>query len=190
MIGPDGVGKTTLAARVLEHWDGHTGYFHFLPTTRSPITRLPETDPSPPPTKAPKGGGRPLGWARLGRNLVRFWWAYAIHIRPLVRSGTLVVGDRWAYGYIGQPYAFRFYGPTWLASFAERLFPRPNLVIDLKAPIEVIAARKQELSPSDIRSELTRWSQVARGRRVELQTVLEPDDLADQAIRLIREAIG
>ena len=190
VIGPDGVGKTTLASRILERWDGPTGYFHFLPTRRSPILPRPESDPPPPPAKSARDGSRTLGWARLGRNLIRFWWAYGTQVQPLVRSGTLVIGDRWAYGYVGQPYALRFYGPLWLADLTERLLPRPDLVIDMKAPVEVIAARKQELTPSEIQSELARWSQVARGRRAELDAVLGPDELAEQAIRMIREAIA
>jgi len=40
-----------------------------------------------------------------------------------------VVADRWIYGYVVQPAALRFYGPSWLALAALRVLPRPNLVV-------------------------------------------------------------
>lgn len=185
VIGPDGVGKTTLAREVLERWSGPTGYFHFLPTRHSPVTSSPEVDQPAPPPKAPRTGSRPLGWLRLGRNLIRFWLAYLVHVRPLVRQGTLVIGDRWCYGYVGQPFSLRFYGPHELAKRAADLFPKPDLVIDLKAPAEVIASRKSELTNSEISDELARWSLVAKGHRIEVHTTKDPSLLAQETIELI-----
>jgi len=185
VVGPDGVGKTTLAREVLERWNGPKGYFHFLPTRHSPVTPTPDGDRLTPPPKAPRTGSRLLGWLRLGRNLIRFWIAYVVHVRPLIRDGALVIGDRWWYGYIGQPFSLRFYGPQELAIRSEPLFPKPDLVIDLKAPTEVIASRKPELTSSEIRDELTRWSLVAKGRRLEVDATKEASLLAEATVAII-----
>lgn len=184
VVGPDGVGKTTLAREVLQRWNGPKGYFHFLPTRHSPIVPTPDGD-GPTPPKAPRRGSRLLGWLRLGRNLIRFWLAYAVHIRPLVREGALVIGDRWWYGYIGQPFSLRFYGPQQLAMRSEPLFPRPDLVIDLKAPSEVIESRKPELTRDEIRDELARWSLVAKGHRLEVDGTKDPALLADETVAIL-----
>lgn len=71
---------------------------------------------------------------------------YLVRIRPAVRQGALVMGDRWAYGYLVQPRALKFYGPVWMARLAVRLLPQPEVVVNLVAPAEVIRSRKAELS--------------------------------------------
>ena len=100
-----------------------------------------------------------MGWVRLAVNFARFWAGHLRRVAPARRRGTLVVGDRWAYGYLAQSYALKYYGPDWLARTAIRFLPQPDLVVNLTAPAEVIRARKQELSIADIRSELRLWGE-------------------------------
>jgi hypothetical protein len=45
------------------------------------------------------------------------------------------------YGYLVQPDALRFYGPRRLTQLAMKLLPRPDLVVNLTAPVHVIARR-------------------------------------------------
>jgi thymidylate kinase len=111
--------------------------------------------------KGSPGGAVLLGWVRLLRNLVRFWAGYLVSVRPAVQNGSLVVGDRWAYGYVVQPLALKFYGPPGLARLALRLLPQPDLVINLTAPVETIHARKQELTRGEIEAELKVWAALA-----------------------------
>ena len=74
---------------------------------------------------------------------MRAWTSYILAIRPAVRSGSVVVGDRWLYGYAAQPLALKFYGPEWVARLMLRLMPQPDLVMVLDAPAEVIRERKE-----------------------------------------------
>jgi thymidylate kinase len=83
---------------------------------------------------------------------------YLATVRPALKQGWLIVGDRWMYGYIVQPYALKFQGPDALARAVLRLLPRPHLIVNLAAPPHVIRERKQELSLSQIEQELRAWS--------------------------------
>jgi hypothetical protein len=158
LVGPDGVGKTSVARALCELAEPSTAYFHFRPPVLRSMAPAPPDVSAPPPAKAPLTGSHLLGWLRLARNLVWFWAAYLVTVLPALRAGRLVVGDRWAYGYLVQPFALKYYGPAWLAFLVVRLFPRPDLVANLSAPPEVIRRRKQELSAQQIEAELGAWS--------------------------------
>lgn len=183
VVGPDGSGKTTTAEALIDAWQGSAAYFHFCPPLRERLDAQPGRDAGPPPPKAPRDGSRPAGWIRLARNLVRFWFAYAVKIRPLVRRGGLVVGDRWAYGYVGQPHGLRFYGPTWLAHLAIAFFPRPDVTVMLTAPPEVIHARKRELSLEEIEAELVRWAGLRYANAVAVDATSSPHEIARLILR-------
>lgn len=160
LTGPDGVGKTTVAHHVLRLSAGETAYFHFRPPIGRAMASGPPEVPDPPTPKPPSSGSVVLGWVRLGRNLIRFWIGYLVSLRPALRRGATVVGDRWAYGYLAQPDALKFYGPAWLARVAVVLFPQPDLVANLRASAETIHGRKAELSLDQIRSELEAWARI------------------------------
>lgn len=156
LVGPDGSGKTTLASELIELSREPTMYVHFRPSIASPPDRRPVKGPAP-AEKRHDSGPMPLGWLRLGWSLAVFWIGYWRWIRPALRIGTLVVGDRWIYGYVAQPVPLGFGGPGWLARFASRVAPRPDLVVRLNAPADVIAGRKQDLTPQEIATEDEIW---------------------------------
>jgi thymidylate kinase len=56
-----------------------------------------------------------------------------------------VLFDRYYYDLLVDPIRHRYGGPMWLAKLTGRLYPRPDLVILLDAPAEVLHARKQEV---------------------------------------------
>jgi len=178
IVGPDGVGKTTVAREMLQSYKGPTAYFHFRPPVRRSLRPLPPEVSIPPPDKGSPTGSRSLGWARLVRNLAWFWVAYLVRVRPAVRRGTLVVGDRWAFGYLAQPSALKYYGPDCLARIVLRLMPKPDLVVNLSARPEVIHGRKQELSVDAITTELAAWRRLDTARLVECDASVSPGVLA------------
>jgi thymidylate kinase len=157
IVGPDGVGKTTVAARLMGDYPGPASYFHFVPPVFGPLDERPGAA-APHRGKGAPGGSRVLGWVRALRNFARYWIAYVVRVRPAVRRGALVIGDRGAYGYLVQPQALKFYGPATFATALLRALPAPDLVVNLSAPADVIHQRKQELSPGEIRRELDAWA--------------------------------
>lgn len=156
IIGPDGVGKTTLAARLIADYGPPSIYIHFRPRFWSRPPASPGQTELPPPKKS--GPGHLVsGWLRLARSVALFNAGYWRWIRPAIRAGALVVGDRWMYGYVGQPAALGYGGPPWLARFAIRLIPRPTLLVRLKASPEVAASRKSDLKAAEIEMEDKAW---------------------------------
>jgi thymidylate kinase len=179
-VGPDGVGKTTAARALLAHYHGPAAYFHFLPPLRGRLLASPGPSVTPPPKAA--GGWLLVGWLRLLRNVVRCWLGYFATVRPALRRGSLVIGDRWMYGYVVQPGALRFKGPESLARTALRLLPRPHLVVNLAAPANVIRDRKQELTVSQIEHELRLWSSLGTPNLKTLDATRPPGDIAAEIL--------
>ena len=185
VVGPDGAGKTSLATALLRRSEVDGAYFHFIPTLRTP--RLADEPPEHEDLveKQRGSGSRLLGVLRIGRNLARAWLGYLLVIRPAVRSGKVVVGDRWLYGYVAQPRALRFHGPSWIARLVLKMLPRPDLVILLDAPPEAIHERKPELTPNEIRDEVARWRSIDQ-RMLRLDATQSPDHLAGVVMAHVR----
>jgi thymidylate kinase len=186
LVGPDGVGKSTVARALMAQHGGPSAYFHFAPPVFGRLaTALPSGAAGPPKARGTTGS-RFLGWLRLARSFARFWTGYLVAIRPALRRGTLVVGDRWAYGYIVQPGALRFHGPRALARAVVRLLPRPDLVVNLRAPAGVIRGRKDELTLAEIEAELAAWATLPEARLRTVDATATPDAVATAILRELR----
>lgn len=189
LVGPDGVGKTTVARALLDHHRGPAGYFHFLPPLRGPLSRSPGPALAPPPKAAP-GGWAVLGWIRLLKNAARCWMGYLATVRPAVKRRWLIIGDRWMFGYVVQPDALKFHGPDVLARAVLRLLPRPHLIVNLAAPPHVIRERKQELTLSQIERELRAWSSLPVANFLTLDATRLPSDIAAEILATLAPCQG
>ncbi len=168
LLGPDGVGKTTIARELIDGHEGSTAYVHFRPKL---LSALPDT---PPDTEAPPvqwghasshPGQTLLGWARILRSLTQSWMGYLIRVRPILESGGLVIADRWIYRYLTQPRALKYYGPRWLANIVVAVSPRPDLAVFLTGDAAEVLSRKREVAVADIEREME------AGTRVDLAEV-------------------
>jgi thymidylate kinase len=158
-----------------------SGYFHFRPPTRGRLrASVPiETQPTSKDRRKP---ALVLGWVRLAAAFARFWAGYMSSVRPMLHRGALVIGDRWAYGYLVQPLALRYGGPPWLASMMIRGLPSPDLVVNLTAPPEEIHRRKQELTVEEIAAEMEAWGRIPARRMVRLDALETSQDMAHRVM--------
>lgn len=154
LVGPDGVGKTSVAAELVHQTGGV--YCHFRPPLwrrwNSPVAgqiRGPTPD---------SASSKVCSVARIVRNLIRFWVGYLTSIRPALSSGTTVIADRWAYGYLAKPVDLRYNGPPGLSRLLIGWFPKPDIVAALVADPETIVSRKSELSLEAARQDVVAWS--------------------------------
>lgn len=186
LVGPDGVGKTTVARLLIQRFPGTTGYVYFRPPLKGPLPSRPPHGPSPRGVKDKPQQPVIVGWLRLLKNLIWFWVGYLRVIRPAIRSGALVVGDRWGYGYAGQPGPLRFYGPPVISRLAVRLMPRPHLVANLSAPPSIIIHRKDELSLQQAANELLVWASLPVRQLWTYDATLTPDEVASSIEESLR----
>jgi thymidylate kinase len=172
LIGPDGAGKTTLARRLEHELPMPATYLYMgvsadssdrmLPTTRlahalkrrrgAPLDTAGPPDPADVSKPKPRGAVKRARRAvrsvlRLGNQLAEESYRNMLAWRYL-RRGAVVLFDRhyfadyYAYDIANgarRPLSRRLHG--WAL---QRVYPRPDLVVYLDAPAEVLLARKGE----------------------------------------------
>jgi thymidylate kinase len=158
LVGLDGSGKTTLARNIATRVTSEksfTGirYFHWLPSPRQVIE-----SPLPEPGNQQRHQQRAQGIIastcsamRVVKNLLRARLAWWLRLRPLLRQGYLVLVDRYFYNYYLDPVSVKFFASTAWLDGLRRFFPRPDAVVTLHAPADVVLRRKQELPEAEVR---------------------------------------
>ena len=140
LVGPDGVGKTTVARAMIDQHRGTGGIFSLSATTLRPFAACSRTDPRR-RRRRPRPAARVCSAGSASSEMrSRCWVGYLNTVRPALKRSWLVVGDRWMYGYLVQPDALKFRGPDRLARAVLRLLPRPDLIVNLSAPPHVIGS--------------------------------------------------
>jgi thymidylate kinase len=212
LIGPDGSGKTTFAKRLCEELGPRARYMylgsnptaatHMLPSTRvwirfkTMIGR--DVHHSGPPDPAARRT-RPRTWARRLAQHLKSLGALALRasedayrflvIEVLLRRGHVLVLDRHPYpDYYAERVAgtggWRRWGDRIHGYLLERVYPRPDTVVLLDAPADVLLARKHEGSIEAIEARRREYREVAErlGGVMELD-VREPEEDSLEALR-------
>jgi thymidylate kinase len=155
VLGPDGSGKSSVIAA--------------LRCSLSPAFVATDRRTFPPGLLRRGAGTNPAPHAQRPRSSVgsavraMFYWlpyciaAHLFVIRPARTRGTLVLHDRHLVDAIVDPRRYRYAGPAWLLRMVWRLVPKPDLVILLDAPAEVIQSRKQEVPLAETRRQLSAY---------------------------------
>jgi|GEM_PF-3375199 len=191
LVGPDGVGKTSiaggLAAETIPFFLGFR-YHHWVPRWDQPL------DLTVPPgggrfvPRPPRPGflGRLLSFLRLLRNLGLSWAAYALRVLPSLLRQRLVLGDRYLFNYVIDPESVRYAASPLWARWAIRMAPRPDLVVSLTGDPEAIHRRKAELTPPEIARRMERARSLGEIglRMVEVDT-MPPLEVVRERVALV-----
>ena len=154
IAGADGVGKSTVLRLLIPELvrrGGFRGYlfFHWKPIKADlSYDAIPGDNPHDPRGKTPRNPLTSLVF--LAHHWLDFLVGYWRFVRPALRSGRLVVADRYTYDVLLDPVRFRLRLPDWILRVFVRTLPRPDRAILLHAPPAVIRARKPELSEPEI----------------------------------------
>jgi thymidylate kinase len=152
IMGPDGVGKSTLIEHLLQAvapaFRRHR-VFHWRPMLL--WRRKAARDTTQPHSHPPNAGWWSI--ARLFAHLLDYWLGYWMIIRPLLTRSSLVVFDRYFQDLLADPKRYRYGGPSWLVRSVSWLVPKPDFLFILDAPVQVILSRKQEVMPQEVHSQ-------------------------------------
>jgi hypothetical protein len=161
VVGPDGTGKTSLAEALPELCSGpfrRWTHLHWrpglLPRAGALVGAAP-TDPTQPHAQPAHGPLASL--ASLGYHWLDFFLGGWLRIAPFkVRSGLIVLERGW-WDIAVDPKRYRIAAPKPLVLLLGASLPRPDLVIVLEAPSDVLVARKSEVEPEELARQTRAW---------------------------------
>ncbi len=184
ILGPDGSGKSTIINLLSAEppaWSSGVVVRHLKPSVISRKT-ADTTDPhGVPPRGLAASVLKCLYW------LFEYTAGYHLHVRPDLQNGKLVVFDRYLLDVLVDSRRYRYGGPRWLTKLLWRVVPKPDLVVLLHAPADVLLARKQEMTPDEMQRQLDAYKKlvsVQRGGRM-----VDVSGAPDEVVRQLRAVI-
>ncbi len=161
IIGPDGCGKSSIIDVIRHQYTfafRAVQCFHMRPKL---LRRKAQTDAAVmnPHGQPPRGSIASI--AKAFFLIADYFLGYMFRVVPALGRTHLVIFDRYVYDLLVDSKRVRYGGPRWLLRLVALVVPRPDLVILLDAPAEVLWSRKQEVV----------FEEVVRQRNAYLQVV-------------------
>jgi thymidylate kinase len=118
--------------------------------------------------------------------LVFYNFSY-VNLRLALARATLVLNDRHFVDIFVDRKRYRYGGPSWLLSLIWRVIPKPDLVIVLDAPPEVLQARKREVSSEETALQCSAYLSLAR--TLSNGHVVKADQSLEHVVRDVADVI-
>jgi len=168
IVGPDGSGKTTLSAALVE------GVLADRPVLVL-ANRRGAGRPGLLPHRKVRGDTRQPhryasypAWVSVPKTLylfADFALGRLIRVRPFLRRGGWVIVERGWWDVMVDPMRYRLRPFPMLGRVLGRMMPRSDLVLVLDAPPAVIEARKAQLSPAEVERQRQAWHELLPPRQ-------------------------
>jgi thymidylate kinase len=195
LCGADGSGKSTAAGAIIQGlrptFSPERGReFHWKPAVFSAgrmAARGPVTDPHGRPPRS-----APVSWLFFGVHWLEFFLGWPWRVWPVTARGGLVLIDRFYYDFFVDQRRYRMRVPGWLVRLGYRLLAKPDLVLLLDAPAEVLQGRKAEVSLAETERQRTAFLELVRGLpngRV-VDAAQRPEEVAAQCRRFILDFLA
>lgn len=174
-LGPDGSGKSSVidglqgclrpAFRgvIVQHL--RCGVLPIAPLARRKAEHAASESAAPDVVTAPHrqaSRGVAASIAKLGYFWLDYLLGNVLAVWPRKVRSMLLLFDRHYYDILADPKRYRYAGPGGLARMLGRAMPRPDLVFVLDAPVAVVRARKQEVSPDESARQRLAYLELAR----------------------------
>jgi thymidylate kinase len=166
LCGADGSGKSTAARAVL---DGlgltfpaqKVRQFHWKPplfSARRQAARDPTTDPHGQPVRNPFSS-----LCYFAFHWLEFLLGSHLRIRPVTFRGGLVLIDRYYYDFFVDQRRYRLSVPLFIVRLGFFFLKKPDLVLLLDAPADVLRRRKQEVAPAETERQRSAYRELVQG---------------------------
>jgi thymidylate kinase len=146
-LGPDGVGKSTVIDAVRDALAPaflRTDYMTFAPSLiPGPLQPKKDTPHQLPPRSLPASLMKAAWWSLC------YTIGYFAAVRPAAARASLILNHRYLLDAMVDPKRYRYSGPQFLLKMIWLVAPKPDAIILLDAPTEVIQSRKREVSAAE-----------------------------------------
>ena len=190
LLAPDGGGKTTLATELAKRFFLPSRYIYMGTNIEASTVGLPTTRWIQSQSRRPLNMRRLPLWLiarglRFPNNLLEHWYRYAISYYHMAR-GRLILFDRYIFDAPGEARkkSLKSRIRNWLLA---AIAPKPDLVVFLDAPGEVLYARKGEHSPAIL--EQQRQHYLGLQTHLPQMVVIDATNNADQVRRSVTSLI-
>jgi len=185
VLGPDGVGKSTLLqnlGEMLEPCFTRQRLFKFRPDVFNTIQ--PETQPRP-HARPPRGWI--FSWAKILYYAADWWLGFLLRLVPEKCRGALLLVDRDFNDIVVDQRRYLVRGVRILARVMRRALPQADATFILAADPEAVHARKPELSLTELQRQLAAYRWLAS--RHSHMYLVSADQPAYEVARLVSRTV-
>jgi thymidylate kinase len=190
LLAPDGGGKTTLATELSKRFFLPSRYIYMGTNIEASTVGLPTTRWIQSQSRRPSSMRRLPLWLiarglRFPNNVLEQWYRYGLSYYHMAR-GRMIVFDRYVFDAPGvaRKKSLKSRLRNWLVS---AIAPKPDLVVFLDAPGEVLYARKGEHSPALLEQQRQHYLRLQT--HLPQMVVVDATNNADQVRRSVTSLI-